>query len=216
MPRPGTKKDGFVKKEPKEFDEQVVEIDRVTRVVKGGRKMRFRATVVVGNRKGKVGIGIGKSNEVTGAIQKAVSKAKKHMLNITLDGSTIPHVVAVKYKAARVLLMPAVEGTGLIAGSSIRKVLELVGIKDIMSKCFGSSNKVNNTKAAFEALSKLKTNPFMARKAQFLQNKRAEAMKTAAAANAKAAEAKKTAPAPKAEAKPAAKPEIKPAAEPTK
>lgn len=191
MPRPDNKKGGFIKKEPKEFDEQVVEIDRVTRVVKGGRKMRFRATVVIGNRKGKVGMGIGKSNEVTGAIQKAVSKAKKHLLNIALDGSTIPHRVQVKYKAAKIILMPAVEGTGLMAGSSVRKVLELVGIKDIMSKCLGSSNKVNNTKAAIEALSNLKVNPFMARKAKAAQFKRAEAMKKVETAKIEAKEKNK-------------------------
>ncbi len=134
MPRPAHKREGFIKKEPKEFDEQVIEIDRVTRVVKGGRKMRFRATVVIGNRKGKVGIGIGKSHEVTGAIQKAITKAKKDLLNVTLDGQTIPHRIKIKYKSARILLMPAVPGTGLIAGGTIRKVLELAGVKDILSK----------------------------------------------------------------------------------
>lgn len=166
MPRPAHKKDGFVKKEPKEFDEQVIEIDRVTRVVKGGRKMRFRATVVIGNRKGRVGIGIGKSNEVTGAIQKAIAKAKKDMLNVTLDGPTIPHMIRVKYKSARILIMPAVPGTGLIAGGTIRKVLELAGVKDVLSKAFGTSNKVNNTKATFKALQLLKSTPMMARRAK--------------------------------------------------
>ena len=181
MPKPdNNKKGGFIRKEAKEYDEEVIEIDRVTRVVKGGRKMRFRATVVIGNRKGRVGMGIGKSNEVTGAIQKAVSKAKKHLLNITLDGSTIPHRIAVKYKAAKILLMPAVEGTGLMAGSSVRKVLELVGIKDIMSKCLGANNKVNNTKAAIEALKKLVPNPFMLKRAKAAQFKRAEAINKAA------------------------------------
>ena len=165
MPRPAHKREGFIKKEPKEFDEQVIEIDRVTRVVKGGRKMRFRATVVIGNRKGKVGIGIGKSHEVTGAIQKAITKAKKDLLNVTLDGQTIPHRIKIKYKSARILLMPAVPGTGLIAGGTIRKVLELAGVKDILSKAFGTSNKVNNTKATFKALALLKSTPIMARRA---------------------------------------------------
>src|SRR3989338_7452714 len=87
----------FIKKEPKEFDEEVVKIDRVTRVVKGGRKLRFRATVAIGNRKGKVGIGIGKSNEVTGAIQKAIAKAKKTLIKVPLDGSTIPHQIRIKF-----------------------------------------------------------------------------------------------------------------------
>ncbi len=165
MPRPAHKKEGFIKREPKEFDEQVIEIDRVTRVVKGGRKMRFRATVVIGNRKGKVGIGIGKSHEVTGAIQKAITKAKKDLLNVVLDGQTIPHSIKIKYKSARILLMPAVPGTGLIAGGTIRKVLELAGVKDVLSKAFGTSNKVNNTKATFKALGLLKSTPMMANRA---------------------------------------------------
>ncbi|MBI2634260.1 30S ribosomal protein S5 [Candidatus Peregrinibacteria bacterium] len=150
-----------IRKEVKEFDEEVIQIDRVTRVVKGGRKMRFRATVAIGNHKGKVGIGVGKSGEVTGAIQKAIAKAKKHLLTVKLDGSTIPHEVKLKFKSARVLLMPAGPGTGLIAGSSIRQVLELVGVKDILSKSLGTSNKVNTTKAAFEALKLLRTTPRM-------------------------------------------------------
>ena len=165
MPRPAHKKDGFIKRAPKEVDEQVIEIDRVTRVVKGGRKMRFRATVVIGNRKGKVGIGIGKSHEVTGAIQKAITKAKKDLLNVVLDGQTIPHSIKIKYKSARILLMPAVPGTGLIAGGTIRKVLELAGVKDVLSKAFGTSNKVNNTKATFKALGLLKSTPMMANRA---------------------------------------------------
>ena len=111
MTRPASKKDGFVKREPKEFDEEVVQIDRVTRVVKGGRKLRFRATVVIGNRKGKVGIGVGKSHEVTGAIQKAIAKAKKDMLNVVLDGATIPHSIKIKYKSAKILMIPALPGT---------------------------------------------------------------------------------------------------------
>lgn len=155
-----------MKKEAKEFDEEVVQIDRVTRVVKGGRKMRFRATVVIGNRKGRVGIGIGKSHEVTGAIQKAISKAKKHMLTVKLDGSTIPHRISLKFKSAKVLLMPAGPGTGLIAGSSIRQVLELAGIKDILSKSLGTSNKVNTTKVAFNALKLLRTTPRMQKRNQ--------------------------------------------------
>ena len=166
MTRPASKKDGFVKREPKEFDEEVVQIDRVTRVVKGGRKLRFRATVVIGNRKGKVGIGVGKSHEVTGAIQKAIAKAKKDMLNVVLDGATIPHSIKIKYKSAKILMIPALPGTGLIAGGSLRKVLDLAGIKDILSKSYGTTNKVNNTKATFEALKLLKSNPAMARRAK--------------------------------------------------
>lgn len=163
MGRPGTRKNTIIKKEQKEFEEEVIQIDRVTRVVKGGRKLRFRATVVIGNRNGKVGIGIGKSHEVTGAIQKAIAQAKKDILIVKLNGSTIPHRIYVKYKAAKILLMPAAPGTGLIAGGTVRKVLDIAGIKDILSKAFGTTNKVNNSKATFEALSKLKTTPAMMR-----------------------------------------------------
>lgn len=158
------KKQSFAKKEPKEFEEEVIQIDRVTRVVKGGRKLRFRATVAIGDKKGRVGIGIGKSHEVTGAIQKAIAKAKKNILIVKLDGTTIPHRVKIKYKAARILLLPAGAGTGLIAGGTLRKVLSLAGVKDILSKSFGTTNKVNTSKAAFEALRELVTTPGMTRR----------------------------------------------------
>ncbi len=151
-------------KEKKEFEEQVIEIARVTKVVKGGRKLRFRATVVVGNKKGKVGIGIGKSHEVTGAIQKAISRAKKYMIQVNLDGSTIPHDIDIKLKSSKIRLIPAAPGTGLIAGGTIRKVLELAGVKDILSKSYGTTNKVNNTKATFEALRRLRKTPRMQRR----------------------------------------------------
>jgi len=164
------------RREPKEFEETVVQIDRVTKVVKGGRRLRFRATVVIGNKKGKVGIGIGKSHEVTGAIQKAIAKAKKELAVITLDGSTIPHDIKIKFKAAKILLLPASKGTGIIAGGTIRKVLELAGVKDILSKSYGTTNKVNTTKATFEALKKLRATPYMEKKAAA---KRANASKRA-------------------------------------
>ncbi|MBI5753794.1 30S ribosomal protein S5 [Candidatus Peregrinibacteria bacterium] len=218
MPKPAHKKDGFVKREPKEFDEEVIQIDRVTRVVKGGRKLRFRATVAIGNRKGKVGIGIGKSNEVQGAIQKAINKAKKDLFSVTMDGSTIPHQVYLKLKSSRLLLMPAVPGTGLIAGGTIRKVLDLAGIKDVMSKSFGTNNKLNNTKAAFAALHMLKTTPMMTRRAA----RKAAAIKKATPTPAPAAKAPVTpeATAPVAvSATPADKPAApahKPAVKPTK
>lgn len=163
MSKPPTKRNTIIKKEQKEFEEEVIQIDRVTRVVKGGRKLRFRATVVIGNRNGKVGIGIGKSHEVTGAIQKAIAQAKKDILTVKLNGSTIPHRIYVKFKAAKILLMPAAPGTGLISGGTVRKVLDLAGIKDILSKAFGTTNKVNNSKATFKALSMLRTTPAMMR-----------------------------------------------------
>jgi small subunit ribosomal protein S5 len=148
-------------RENKEFEEEVIQIDRVTRVVKGGRRLRFRATVVVGNKKGKVGVGVGKSTEVTGAIQKAVNQAKKSLIVVPIVGQTIPHRVLVKFKSAKLLLMPACPGTGLIAGGPLRKVLELAGVLDIMSKSLGCNNRVTNSQAAIIALSELKNIPWI-------------------------------------------------------
>ena len=190
MQRRGNHKGKHHRKEPKEYDEQVIQIDRVTKVVKGGRTLRFRATVCIGNRKGKVGVGLGKSNEVTGAIQKAIAKAKKELIEIPIDGSTIPHDTRIKYKSSDIIMLPAAPGTGLIAGGAIRKVLELAGIKDILSKSYGTTNKVNNTKATIEALKTLKETPKMAREAK----KRAAAKNKAKEVAAKPAEPKKEAP----------------------
>ncbi len=150
-----------VKKEKKEFDEEVIAIDRVTRVVKGGRRLRFRATVVIGDRKGRVGIGTGKSNEVTGAISKAITKAKKSLITVPLINGTIPHEVKHKFKAAKILLMPAAPGTGIIAGGAVRRVVGLAGVQNILGKSLGSNNKLSTTRAAFEALQLLKENPFI-------------------------------------------------------
>lgn len=144
------------KKEPQEYEEEVLQIDRVTRVVKGGRRLRFRATVVVGNKTGKVGIGIGKSLEVVGAIQKAIHQAKKNLVIVPLRNGTIPHEVKIKYKAARILIMPAAPGTGIIAGGAVRKIAELAGVKNLLSKMFGCSNKITNAKATMLALQQLK------------------------------------------------------------
>ena len=130
-------------REQKEFQEAVLQIDRVTRVVKGGRRLRFRATVCVGNLKGKVGVGIGKSTEVTGAIQKAVSSAKKDMITVNMDGTTVPHDIQVKYKSAKIRIIPASKGTGLIAGGAIRKVLELAGFKDVLTKSLALVPPIN-------------------------------------------------------------------------
>lgn len=142
-------------REPKEFDEEVIQIDRVTRVVKGGRRLRFRALVAIGNRKGKVGIGIGKSTEVSGAIKKAITVAKKSLITVPVNGTSIPHRAKVKFKSSELLLLPAGEGTGIIAGGPVRKVIALSGIKDILGKSYGSNNKINVTKAAFEALKEM-------------------------------------------------------------
>ncbi len=166
MSKPAHKSGPRIRKEVKEFAEEVIQIDRVTRVVKGGRKLRFRATVVIGNKKGKVGIGLGKSHEVTGAIQKAIAQAKKTLKTMNLDDNTIPHEINEKFKAAKVLLFPAIPGTGLIAGGTVRKVLELTGVKDVLSKSIGSNNKVNIAKATFNALGKMETTPSMIKKEQ--------------------------------------------------
>ena len=153
MPRPG--KRPFTK-EVKEYDEQVVQVDRVTRVVKGGRRLRFRATVVIGNKKGTVGYGIGKATEVQQAIQKAVAKAKKKLIHIPIYNGSIPHSVQVKYKASVVLIKPASMGTGIIAGGAVRQIMELVGIRNVLSKSLGANNKINTAKATYEALTMLR------------------------------------------------------------
>lgn len=148
-------------KEPKEFDEEVVEVSRVTRVVKGGRRMRFRATVVIGNKKGTVGYGIGKAVEVQQAIQKAVAKARKRLIRVPIYKGTIPHQTQVKFKASVVFMKPASEGTGLIAGGAVRQILELAGVKNVLSKSLGSTNRVNTAKATYNALLRLRERPDM-------------------------------------------------------
>ena len=145
------------KPEEKEFFEEVLQIDRVTRVVSGGRRLRFRATVVIGNKKGKVGMGVGKANEVVTAIQKATRKAKKSFVELDISNGTIPFPHKTKFKSAKLLLMPAGEGTGIIAGGASRKVIELVGIKNILSKSLGSSNKINLARATIQALENFTT-----------------------------------------------------------
>ena len=143
--------------EKDEIERKLVAVNRVTKVVKGGRNMRFSALVVVGDKKGRVGIGTGKANEVPEAIEKAVSSAKKHMVTIALAGTTIPHETHGTFGKGHVLMRPAPEGTGVIAGGSVRAVVELAGIKDITTKSFGSSNPANCVKAVMEGLKSLKT-----------------------------------------------------------
>ncbi len=138
--------------EEKQYDEQVVSIDRVARVVKGGRRFRFRALVVVGDGKGKVGVGIAKGADVTAAITKASDVAKKHFLKIDIRNGTIAHEAEVKVGGSRILLKPAAEGTGLMAGGVVRTVLEVAGVHNILSKSLGSSNKINTAHATLEAL----------------------------------------------------------------
>lgn len=138
--------------EEKQFDERVVHIDRVARVVKGGRRFRFRALVVLGDHKGKIGIGISKGADVTAAVAKAVDVAKKNMVTISIYKGTIPHEAEAKVSGARIMIKPASEGTGLIAGGVVRTVLEVAGIKNALSKSLGSSNKINIAYATLAAL----------------------------------------------------------------
>ena len=138
--------------EEKQFDERTLHIDRVARVVKGGRRFRFRALVVVGDRKTKVGIGMAKGADVTAAITKATEVAKKHMISVSLYKGTLPHEVETKVSGAHILLKPASAGTGLIAGGVIRTILEVAGVKNVLSKSLGSSNKANTAYATIKAL----------------------------------------------------------------
>jgi len=139
-----------------DFEESIVNIGRVTKVVKGGRRFRFTALVVVGDRKGTIGFGAGKAKEVPDAIKKAVDNAFKNLSKVSIKGTTIAHDVEHKYNASRVILKPASEGTGVIAGGATRPVLELAGIKDVLTKSIGSNNPSTLVRATVEALGRLK------------------------------------------------------------
>ncbi|MDZ7785554.1 MAG: 30S ribosomal protein S5 [Candidatus Saccharibacteria bacterium] len=143
--------------EEKQFEERVLNIDRVARVVKGGRRFRFRALVVVGDRKGKVGVGIAKGADVTSAISKATDVAKKSMITVALAKNTIPHETETKLSGARIRLMPASPGTGLIAGGAVRTILEVAGVKNALSKSLGSSNKANIAYATIKGLESIQS-----------------------------------------------------------
>lgn len=143
---------------PKEFEEKVVEINRVSKKTKGGNQISFNALVVVGDRKGRVGFALGKAPDVLSAIRKGARLAKRRLIKIPLRKTTIPHQVYIKKGAAKVLLKPAPAGTGIIAGGPVRTVVEAAGIRDIVSKILGTNNKLSNVHATIEALKTLKTN----------------------------------------------------------
>ena len=150
-------------REPSEFIEKLVFLNRVSKTVKGGRVAKFSALMVVGDEKGRVGFGLGKAAEVPEAIRKGIEDAKKNMIRVQLSGTTIPHEVIGEFGAGRVMMKPASEGTGIIAGGPVRAVMEAVGIKDIRAKCLRSNNPQNVVSATFEGLKSLKTPEEVAR-----------------------------------------------------
>lgn len=150
--------DSYKKEKPNsDMTEKVLCVNRCSKVVKGGRKFSFSALIIVGDGKGRVGYGFAKANELTDAIRKGGETARKHMTSYQMEGTTIPHEVIMKWDGASVLLRPAPEGAGVIAGSKVRTVLEMAGIKDVMAKSLGSSNPLNIVKATFKALESLRT-----------------------------------------------------------
>ena len=197
---------------PKEFDEITIAVDRVSRTVAGGRRMRFKALVAIGNHKNKVGIGVAKGNDVTTAVAKATSKAKKSMVTFNMDGETICHETRTKITGADVLMKPAAPGTGIIAGGTVRSIMGLTGVKNLISKSLGSTNKVNIAYAVIEGLrAQVPRSEWTGAKAGAKVAK-AEAPKTEAKAKkaeAPKAEAKKPATKKAPAKKPAAKKEAK-------
>lgn len=141
----------------REFDQKVVEVKRVTRVTGGGKRMRFRALVVIGDHKGKVGIGLRKGNDVAEAVNKAVNQAKKNMITLPLINETIPHEIKLKFNSSKIIMLPARPGTGVIAGGAVRSVLDMAGVKNVISKMLGSNNKVNNVRATYEAFKSMRS-----------------------------------------------------------
>lgn len=162
MERRGRKPGPGDNRSQSEFDQKVVEVSRVTRVVAGGKRMRFRALVVIGDRKGRVGFGLRKGRDVAESVNKAVNQAKKNIITLPLANGTIPHEINVKYKSSKLILRPAKPGTGVIAGGAVRQVADMAGIKNMMSKMVGSSNKVNNIKAVFAAFKRMKSKEALA------------------------------------------------------
>jgi small subunit ribosomal protein S5 len=147
----------YIEKSAAGLEERVISVNRCSKVVKGGRNFSFSALVVVGDRNGHVGMGLGKANEVSDAIRKGGDIARKNMVTVSLNGTTIPHPVDAKFGARKVLMKPASRGTGVIAGGGVRAVLELAGVKDVLAKSHGSSNQINVVKATMIAISMLKS-----------------------------------------------------------
>lgn len=154
--RPGRHQQNQQPQEPKEFEEKVISVARVSKKTKGGNKMGFSVLIVVGDRKGRVGLGLGKAKDVVGAIRKGVRRAKKKMITVPMNGTTIPFRVDSKTGAGKVMLKPAPKGSGVIAGGPVRAVVEAAGIRDISSKIMGSSNQSSSVYATFEALNKIR------------------------------------------------------------
>ncbi len=140
----------------KEFDEKIVKINRVSKKTKGGNRMGFSVLLVVGDKKGRVGVGLGKAPDVASGMRKASSYAQRHLINVPMKGTTIPHEIKIKLGAAQILLKPAPVGTGVIAGGAVRAVVEAAGIRDIVAKIIGTKNQISNVYATFEALKRLK------------------------------------------------------------
>jgi len=152
------KKTNKLKEKETEWQERIVQVRRVTKVVKGGKKLSFRAILIIGNEKGQVGVGVGKASDVIGAVKKAVTDGKKHLINIPVTkNNSIPHIITGQSGAAKVIIRPSAPGSGVIAGGSVRTILELAGVKNILAKQLGSSNPLNNARAATNALTQLKT-----------------------------------------------------------
>ena len=148
--------DGRYYQEAKEFDEKVVQVNRVSKKTKGGNSMSFSALVVIGDKKGRVGVGLGKSKDVASAIRKGITYAKKHLISVPIVNGTIPYDVYLKWGAAKIILKPAPEGSGVIAGGAVRAVVEAAGIRNISSKVLGTKNQASNVYATLEALRTLK------------------------------------------------------------
>jgi len=140
-----------------EFENEIIDIRRVSKVTKGGRNLKFRVTIVIGDRKGRVGVGVGSTTEIPRAIQQAIRDAKKNLIDVPLDGGTIPHEIIGKFKAGRVLLKPAHPGTGIIAGVTVGAICRLAGIRDILTKSLGTTNPLTLSRAAIEGLSRMRS-----------------------------------------------------------